>query len=1337
MADEDLMNQQALYDADTEGDLQAQPVQYDSSLSQVTYDENRGRAYEVPSALTGREIDLTIGTQLENRDKADYFGLLDLGADFAKNFARGAATDIISLPSDIIGPALVEQGETGGAGLAIPGFLTGFNMAARMQGKKSFVETDFDRGLVEVGTRIQQMNREFIEEMNLQETGETPVSKFAFDLGAGASNVLTSIGLLYATKRPEILFALFGARQKGQIFTEARAAGVAPLEASALSTIAGGVEGGIEALGGTVFLKAMSVNKVLTRTLLRTAEQAGEEFFQQSGEELITQLSGIRNDDLKTIGLRIGYAALLGGLLGFPAGGISSIAENLNVRRDLKSFGLTDGQVDAIIINVSEKTLQNGEVQAEVKRMLTDEIGSISATTEERKMGFMEIKKMFDEQAEAQKLERIKISDAALAQIQDTAVRGRVQQLVAEQNDILAEIDQLEKLKIQIEAETGVKQVADLQQKKVNKLQERMEQIEQELADAAKGEQTAKTKRDISELKKEGREVTKKLKEATAALEKVQALEDSNENKLAKKEIKIDNYFEDAFRQLQDEFDAKDQEIGNILVNNDVSARTAEDIKLKIKNIETLQRLMEREGERIKKSAARLARIAEKRRMTEMQKIIRQIKKANIQEITAEARIEIERLQKFLGNSKTLNDLRALNAQVQKIKAMGKEQLAKTKELREQQFNARKEALEKALEETKSRKKGPMTGMGEAENKAQSAIRFARANTLRAPRLLDLFDNFKDFKGAFSQIFYDTINRAFNKEVAMTSELTAKAINMMKDNKITDDEFQGKIEADGVTFTMSEAMHIYGAMKNPDDAVVLIYGNAPKWNVANPVQTIEKVITKLPNKFKDFADQLIDEMTSHYDRTRQAVLIETDGKRDLVRVEGTYIPRHRDLSGKQSFEEVLFEDSDSRTAYRKAFPGKKFTNPRVKIPNEFQSPIYLGLVETYFKHTAAREHYIAMSRVIKDLQRLVSDKDIREGINDKFGPEFHTELQNYVNRVAIPNNYRTHDQLEKTIRAIRERAAIVNLGWNLVTMAKQVPSFALAIGDTGFQDMGNAIAEVTRDFKAQWDFVKSRDPQMADRAIEREIDEIKANISGKAGKLNALRRRSFDGIKLFDRITVTVVWKAKYNQMLKMGASEQEAIEEAQKTVLRTQAASAPKDIAGLYSTNEFLNVFLQFTNELSQIYNIATHDIPGRVKLGRTNAAIQGGVGILLNSLLIFAAGHGRLPEDPEDLTDAIADTLVGAIPLVGGIINSARSGFDGMPAAIDLFVLKPLDAVKALAKGDTENAIKNGMYFSAGLFKIPFTQIWRSATGALDLAEGDTDDARRLVWSNWSLEN
>src|SRR3990167_2808678 len=197
---------------------------------------------------------------LDDLDRLDsWSGGRNVFQETAVSFGKGLASDLVRIP-DEIGSLIKETGEKGGAGMAIPSFNDGVNIARKLTGKEIELGQT-DEILIKAGEMLSEKTKGFMSRTNLVPEEGSRLSQIAFDLGAGTSSVATSLGLLYATRSPALLFGLFGARQKGQIYEESRAAGKDPLEASALSSAAGVVEGGIEAIGGMAFLKSVSFNK--------------------------------------------------------------------------------------------------------------------------------------------------------------------------------------------------------------------------------------------------------------------------------------------------------------------------------------------------------------------------------------------------------------------------------------------------------------------------------------------------------------------------------------------------------------------------------------------------------------------------------------------------------------------------------------------------------------------------------------------------------------------------------------------------------------------------------------------------------------------------------------------------------------------------------------------------------------------------------------------------------------------------------------------------------------------------------------------------------------------
>jgi hypothetical protein len=226
------------------------------------------------------------------------------------------------------------------------------------------------------------------------------------------------------------------------------------------------------------------------------------------------------------------------------------------------------------------------------------------------------------------------------------------------------------------------------------------------------------------------------------------------------------------------------------------------------------------------------------------------------------------------------------------------------------------------------------------------------------------------------------------------------------------------------------------------------------------------------------------------------------------------------------------------------------------------------------------------------------------------------------------------------------------------------------------------------------------DPQIKHRSLNRFAEELKEadrNLYDKIVK--KVGQAGMVGIYALDKIAVTIGWNAVYEKSLVKGMSEAEAALEAKNETLRTQPAGHAKDIARIYANNEAFNWMLMFTNQINQIYNMILYDTGMRVRLAWENkdysdlyqaALTIGGVGIL--AMLIWMLSNKRPPEDEEDVAEALTDSFIGAIPLVGKEIVSARKGWF---MDDDLAAIK---ALKGLSTGDTRKIIE-GVTITTGL--------------------------------------
>ena len=193
-----------------------------------------------------------------------------------------------------------------------------------------------------------------------------------------------------------------------------------------------------------------------------------------------------------------------------------------------------------------------------------------------------------------------------------------------------------------------------------------------------------------------------------------------------------------------------------------------------------------------------------------------------------------------------------------------------------------------------------------------------------------------------------------------------------------------------------------------------------------------------------------------------------------------------------------------------------------------------------------------------------------------------------------------------------------------------------------------------------------------------------------------------EGLYLFDTVARSIGWNAVYQKALRSGKSEVEAVRLAQNATLRTQPAAAPKDLAQLYATNEFANWFTMFTNQLNQIYNIASYDFTGYVKNAEYQKAALTLTGLSITALTIWIIANRRLPEDAEDFAEAMGEQAINALPLVGKALMAGKRGWGG--TEIPAFELPKAvgRSVAAVVEGEFDNkdlkAIAEGVAVATG---------------------------------------
>lgn len=661
-------------------------------------------------------------------------------------------------------------------------------------------------------------------------------------------------------------------------------------------------------------------------------------------------------------------------------------------------------------------------------------------------------------------------------------------------------------------------------------------------------------------------------------------------------------------------------------------------------------------------------------------------------------------------NELTVEELESIADEIERLTKLGKVKLKARKAIEQSRLEKTVKRLTENADEVPVVPDAPR-GIDYSRTGLREAIKNAYVWTLRMPRLMDWLDGrMGTFKGFWHETFYNSVNRQTDAELRTAETRHKSGMDKMKELNITMNELavvdDYSTTQNGLHLSIEQQMGIYAALKNRLSLDAMVNGNKITLEVAN------SVVSNLEQKYKDFADYIIEEYQENYGRIRDVYVKLTNedlGKEDF------YTPIIRLEQNEHVAQQEIIDQLLERHGLKKGYVEKKFTIDRKNIAPEHQKPMDLRLVSVWQSQVQKQEHFIHFSELVKSLRKIMADTSVRSMVENKLGKQGKVVIDNYISRVANPNIYRAYDGLAGVSRSLRRNVAMSYLAYNLMTIAKQGPSLILYMKDAGPSAMLSSIWEFSQNPRSIWNMVRQKDPQVKNAFIERELEELRQQLPyikdkdtvGKINRIiNTVGNKGMIGIRFVDGIVRTIGWNAVYQKNLQLGLSEAEAALEAQNATLRTQPAAAPKDIAQLYATNEFLNWFTMFTNQLNNIWNITTYDMYAYWSDKNYQASAMTLMSVSANALIIWMLVNKKLPEDEKELLDAALDQSLNMLPLINGGAMVGKRGWGTLsPPPIQTVT----ETTKILSAADKEKQAIKALQSGLVLTGIPVSAIKR----------------------------
>lgn len=431
-----------------------------------------------------------------------------------------------------------------------------------------------------------------------------------------------------------------------------------------------------------------------------------------------------------------------------------------------------------------------------------------------------------------------------------------------------------------------------------------------------------------------------------------------------------------------------------------------------------------------------------------------------------------------------------------------------------------------------------------------------------------------------------------------------------------------------------------------------------------------------------------------------------------------------------------------------AYVAKNITKPR-KFSNR---PINLDIFANYLKYTNEAEHYKAFAHPIKNLQATLSDQRYRASVKKNMNEASLSQLDKYILDVSGTRTSSPLDTMDKVASLLRRHTGIVLIGMNVLSGFRQTLSGFNAAAEIGPYWMLRGIEEVARNYKGSQELIFSLSEQIEHRAgmwerfiaEERRAEKYKQIVTG-----GMTPRKAFMAFASFnDRNTVLAAAMGTYLKVMSTGKLvdgtripnndlARFTKLEVDRVSRKTQPYVGAKDLPGWHRGSTISLMFTLFQNMSNKVVNYVDYDIVGKLRYGTTlpgTAAQKLLFSVVLPALLLGMIARGRFPSIKEALLD-VARFPVHGMFLIGSMVNTVIDEYGEWTSPVLGGPQALIESGKAIKRGDWAKAGKFGLESTAYALGVPFNQPYRTYKGLRALMNDETDDWRRLIWSDYAL--
>lgn len=368
---------------------------------------------------------------------------------------------------------------------------------------------------------------------------------------------------------------------------------------------------------------------------------------------------------------------------------------------------------------------------------------------------------------------------------------------------------------------------------------------------------------------------------------------------------------------------------------------------------------------------------------------------------------------------------------------------------------------------------------------------------------------------------------------------------------------------------------------------------------------------------------------------------------------GGYVPAIADAA--KSVDQAIRQEKDlfDQAGNSFMFPttGRGFTKGRVE---KYAAPLALNL-RTIPIHLDKVMRFVHLEPRVKDAARLVTNKAFRNALDAYDATAAKDMLVPWLQRaaqqtVSTPGKNRHADRL---FRYLRNSVGSQIMVANVVNTLQQFTGFSLSLTKVKAKHLRHGLFRYLSGPGSMADDIHAKSKFMAQRTttqvmeIQATIDDITLNPTKYEKAVNFSKRHGYFMQQGTQNIVDLITWAGAYDQAVKQGETEQDAVRQADSAVRETQGSFDPESISAFEAGTPFTRAFTMFysyfnmqANLLGTEFQKVARDMGVRKGAGRAFYLYFVGFMIpaVLAEIIVKASGGFDADDEDEYLNEALS---------------------------------------------------------------------------------------------------